>query len=1022
MLSPVAAADAQSSGSSSGSGSGSSSGSRPRKNAARKSIAGISRLLVIGLVFHLVYIGTVFDCYFTSPVVHGMQTYSTKGSPSAKAKRLVLIVGDGLRADLFFMPDAFHQFRGAPQFVAPHLRSILETRGAFGISHTRVPTESRPGHVAIIGGMYEDVSAVTKGWKTNPVDFDSVFNQSSMTFSFGSPDILPMFAQGAVPGKVKTWCYSTDDEDFTKDATALDTWVLDQLQQLFKNATMDGHLYDQLHSDGTVFFLHLLGLDTTGHSYRPHSIEYMNNIAIVDTIVSQVETLFNAFYDNDDDTSYIFTADHGMSVIGNHGDGHPDNTRTPLVAWGKGVRGPLPDAVPSSHDEYSRAWGLSHLLRRDVEQADVASLMSTLLGSNWPVNSVGVLPDVDPSKPGYLDPNVFDDETVARAALVNAKVILEHYRVKHELKASRALFYKPFAPLSSSPHALPSRVLEIENLISHQQWYAARLKSGQAIQAGLDGLHYLQTYDRVLIRSFVSIAYLGWAAYGALHIFGLHLDAGGSDADSSHPILHGSILKTGINLLSFTITLASWLLFTLERSPWTFYLYILFPAYFWNQVLLKAIPRLVQWSRSDLSSVDFGKVIGVGVLIIGSLQSMVMGYTHRSIWSIGFLVIGVVWPSTWPVALRKENTAAVVFWGMSCVVTGVFPLLPVNMTESLALIELGGFVMVTISWVCIPYVVRSVEKRKGADGANALKMRWRVQIALIIIAMMVTASSVRNLQAKRGLPLRNQTIGWVVLIASAVLPFLHLSKHRTISSRIMTYFLGFGPCFVILSISAEGLFYSAYAVTLVMWILVEGIVRRHRPVALAAGLNPVPASPASSISASSSDGEKENQANSGGYKFQLDDLRIALFFLFFVQVGFFGTGNVASISSFYLEPVYRLIPKFSPFFMTGLLVFKIIVPYIILSLTFAVLNSTLQLPPFSLLLVALTLTDGMTLTLFFQVQDTGSWLEIGQSITFFCITSLLLLWSAGICALGEYLMADVITASWPRARPRDKVQ
>ena len=174
----------------------------------------------------------------------------------------------------------------------------------------------------------------------------------------------------------------------------------------------------------------------------------MKNIQVVDDIVRDTEQLISEFY-QDQETSFIFTADHGMSVIGNHGDGRmlrnlypgfvyrfkryfldPDNTRTPLIAWGKGVRGPLQDTVPTSHDAYSEPWRLNHLLRRDVEQADIASLMAALIGISWPVNSVGVLPDVNPTLPGYLDPRG-GDEARAKVALVNAKVILEHYRLKH---------------------------------------------------------------------------------------------------------------------------------------------------------------------------------------------------------------------------------------------------------------------------------------------------------------------------------------------------------------------------------------------------------------------------------------------------------------------------------------------------------------------------------------------------------------------------------------------------------------
>lgn len=192
-------------------------------------------LTLATVVVHSILFISIFDIYFTSPVDHGMvpQYYSMK----PPANRLVLFVADGLRADTVF---SLYENGTSP---APYLWKVVEYIGRWGVSHTHVPTESRPGHVALIAGFYEDISAVTRGWTENPVEFDSVFNQSYHTWSWGSPDILPMFAKGAVPGRVETFMYDAYLEDFAdSDPSKLDSWVFEKVENLFNQAQVDSNL------------------------------------------------------------------------------------------------------------------------------------------------------------------------------------------------------------------------------------------------------------------------------------------------------------------------------------------------------------------------------------------------------------------------------------------------------------------------------------------------------------------------------------------------------------------------------------------------------------------------------------------------------------------------------------------------------------------------------------------------------------------------------------------------------------
>jgi phosphatidylinositol glycan class N len=299
------------------------------------------------------------------------------------------------------------------------------------------------------------------------------------------------------------------------------------------------------------------------------------------------------------------------------------------------------------------------------------------------------------------------------------------------------------------------------------------------------------------------------------------------------------------------------------------------------------------------------------------------------------------------------------------------------------------------------------------------------------------------------------------------MPLLHgRPRGQPFLERLSVLLFAFGPVFIILSLSYEAIFYAVYAAALVIWMLVESALAAFEGGSVA----------------SKGDISHAHQAKNGhkmisGSELQLSHVRVSLFFLAFFNLGFFGCGNVASISSvstvlpgrgvgpearglvadvcthetvlprarvplddrlctlpdgtFHSSPPIPSCRLNFPHRLQGaLLLYKLLIPFVALAAVSSVINRRLHLPPLSLFLIGSFLSEILTITVstriprewhtpracthvallqfFFRVTDTGSWLEIGSSITNFVICSLLGLFSSVLLAGGEYLLAHSV--------------
>ncbi|XP_048261823.1 GPI ethanolamine phosphate transferase 1 isoform X3 [Bombus terrestris] len=798
--------------------------------------------IIWGLAMHLILLWGVLDVNFHSPIIQELPNVPILRN--APAKRLVLFVADGLR---------FRTFIEAPPKFLKH---IMTDTGAWGISHTRMPTESRPGIVAICAGLYEDPSAIFKGWKENPVDFDSVFNQSYLSWAWGSPDIIPMFTKGAGEN-VHGDSYPPEWQNFDimhGQIWRLDSWVFDKYIDWLRE---DAHKVKN--AERVVLFLHLLGCDTTGHTAKPHSRKYVDNMNYVDWKIEEVVQMTEKFF-GDNSTAYIFTSDHGMTDWGSHGSGSTDETETPLIVWGAGIN--------------------AFNFRQNVEQVDITPLISSLIGAPIPINNEGVLPWQ------YLSTNNL--RYINHALLNNLKQLTYQVKANHKMNCEN--------------NGLADwREIELDNKIStfdkdsETEDLNEKLKEiVNTIKLAKKSLLYFRQYQRTRFLLYLSIIWLGWIILLFFKITGV-----------IRPRVNSFILLITNCVFIVLVTM----IFIVHKvsgcNNWRLPCYaFLTMISFW----LATRSIIIYTVKLKVCKSKYYWTIITGIIFL--LTIMFIGLTYRFALSIGMLFITLVQK------IVLKNAQSLFFW--TALSLAIFPLLPV--------VEPYPRVYIIILSICVVTLI------------VALKMHSRYRKAVEIFRLIVTG--LIYLECIDG----RSWISWTILSTTPLYIFTYPMQ---LKERMQGIVLGLFCPLVLLSASYEPFFFIILALHLSCWSQFN----------------------VSSIQV------YQNTKN----LLTIEELLKAAIFMLYTLMCFFGTGNMASVSSFDPSWTRHFVTVFSPFTMFLLILLKLSIPLMLIGCTSHTLGSS------SIFLGVLLLGDCLSLPLMYYVTPQGSWLDIGSAISRFTI-------------------------------------
>ena len=184
-------------------------------------------------------------------------------------------------------------------------------------------------------------------------------------------------------------------------------------------------------------------------------------------------------------------------------------------------------------------------------------------------------------------------------------------------------------------------------------------------------------YDWLLLRTLVTIGYLGFIAFLAQTILASSLALPPSSS-SRFPI------AAGLPIGAFTSLCAR---FAVERAPSSHYPYAFLPSAFWLAVLRDPAPFAALARTARTSTTSLARLCASTGAVVLSLLALAYGYSDRRAFALIALGMGAVWPvSMLAPGVRAARGTLLSRWAAAMAALAVFPLLPVEKGENLSVV------------------------------------------------------------------------------------------------------------------------------------------------------------------------------------------------------------------------------------------------------------------------------------------------------------------------------------------------